>query len=565
MKIYTISTLHDWAHFTGAAGAIGIERIFDLMAIAGIERVYWRVFEGGLATYPSKIATVFRGRDVQAWQNIGDGGGTKSEQWAWREDCTTWDPLATAVEIAHRRGIELCAWWTVCEEDHGGHVGSGFGRQKEYRLHDREGKDYPGTVELFLPEVRDYRMAVLKEILERKVDGLLIDFARNNATPSAGADGIHRFGYNQPVREAYAKRYGDDPLNLDADDKTWLTFKNEYRADFVRQVRRQLGRDRHLALMTIPHVDNYRWLCLDLEALSADGTVDLVMPFAMTYCNSPESTAEHVMQLRSQTKGRHTRVAAGVQTYWGITPDAYDAAINAADDIGVKETVLYEADMLSRMNLMTPTRARHLKAPRRDRAIDVRMLGRNPTARDWANAEVHRNFFVVTGPDRAKAKAKTGFQVIAGPKALHVRMTCNGKQVDIPASLLEDKRSYLEWIAGRNFWMFSDKAHVLLDPAVARQDFVHFSGDRHNETWAEKRFLNSWPAKWTYRVDCVSTRQWIAEFQLPYTTIGAKPGAGQQWSFQIVREHAAEREVSSWFVSTAYGVDPAEWGEMTFV
>jgi len=565
VKIYTISTLHDWAHFTGAAGPTGIERMFDWMAIARIERVYWRVFEGGLATYPSKIATVFRGRDVEAWRGLGEGGGTKSEQWALREDCSKWDALALAVEVAHRRGIELCAWWTLCEEDHGGHVGSRFGQRRQARLHDRRGKDYPGTVELLLPEVREYRMAVLDEILERNVDGLLLDFVRNNATPSAGPDGVHRFGFNLPVRQAYQREHGVDPVNIPADDENWLAFKNRGRADFVRQIRQRIGSTSHLAVMTIPHVDNYRWLCLDLPALSADRTFDLVMPFGMSYCNNPQTTAEHVGQLHAQVRGRHTRVAAGIQAYWGITPDAYDAAIDAADEAGAKSVVLYEADMICRMNLLTPTRARHLNAPRVSRCIDVKLLRRKPTARDWSKAAEYRGFFVVTGPDRAKPAAATRFQVLAGPRALHVRVACEGKQADVSAELMNEKRVYLEWIAGRNFWMRSDKAHVLIDPLLTRQDYAHFSGDRLGGSWAEKRFRNPWPADWTCRVKTPTPRRWIAEFEIPYKTLGAKPRRGTRWGFQIIREHCAEREVSSWFVSTAYGVDPAEWGEMTFV
>ncbi|MCC6683040.1 MAG: hypothetical protein IT445_19250 [Phycisphaeraceae bacterium] len=565
MKIYTISTLHDWTHFTGAAGPTGIERIFDWMTIARIERVYWRVFEGGLATYPSKLATVFRGSQVKSWRGLGDGGGPKSEQWATREDCSRWDPLALAVEIAHRRGIELCAWWTLCEEDHGGHVGSDFGQQKQFRLQTRDGKDYPGTVELFLPQVQRYRLAILKEILERNVDGVLLDFARNNATPSAASDGYHHFGFNAPVRKAFYKHHGVDPIDLPSDDQRWVAFKNAYRAEFIRQIRRRVGKNRHLDLMTIPHVNNYRWLCLDLPALSRDGTLDLVMPFNMTYCNSPRATAEQVRQLRSQIKGRHTKIAAGIQAYWGMTPDAYEGALDAAHTAGARTTVLYEADMLPRMNLLTPTRAHHLRASRGSRGLVVKMCRSKPSTTHWRHVDHHRGLYIVAGPDQVKASAATSFQIVAGPDSLHVRVHCMGRQAEVPSEMLQEKAAYLKWIGGRNFWQRSDKVHVLLDPGPTRSDYQHYSGDRHGNAWTEKRFLNPWSTTWTYRAVRESANRWVAEFEIPYRIIGDRPGKDAQWGFQLVREQCATREVASWFISTAYGVDPQEWGDMRFV
>lgn len=564
MKIYTISTLHDWVHFTGAAGPVGLERIFDWLTLAKVERIYWRVFEGGRATYPSQVATVFDGREVERWQGLGDGGGPKTENWALRADCKSWDPLALAVEIAHRRGIELCAWWTFCEEDHGGHVGSKFGSRADLRLHDRDGRDYPGTVEFFMPEVQRYRMQVLDELMERNVDGVLLDFARHNATPSGDAQtGIHRFGYNPAVRERFRQEHGDDPLDLPADDERWLAFKNGYRADFVRQIRQRVGDDKHLAVMTLPHVDNYRWLCVDLAGLARDGTIDLVMPFGMHYDNAPATVAAQVEALRRQVRSRRVEVSAGLQGYWGMEPDAYDAAIEAARGARAKSLVLYEADMLPRMNLITPTRAAHLKASRPQRSITVKRLKRVPTAADWKRAPEHAGFYVVAGPDRAKASAKTAFRVIAGPRALHVRVAASGKQADVPRRLIEDKQPYLDWIGARG-WAGSDWAHLLVDPGPTRRDYLHLVATRDGEQLTERRFATEVDAKWSLEVEQPSRTLWVATFTLPYRTLGATPRKGDRWGFQVAREQQATNEVSSWFVSTAYGVDPAEWGDITF-
>lgn len=58
MKVRAISTFTDWSWIGGCWGKVGVERIFCYLETAGIKDVYWRVFDGGLAIYPSKIAQV---------------------------------------------------------------------------------------------------------------------------------------------------------------------------------------------------------------------------------------------------------------------------------------------------------------------------------------------------------------------------------------------------------------------------------------------------------------------------------------------------------------------------
>jgi len=563
MQISTIVTMNDLTHFTGTAGPVGIARFFDVLTLARVKRVYWRVFSGGMALYPSEITNIFRGKDIKAWHGLGDGGGPKTENWAMHEDYSTWDPLATAVEMAHERGIELCAWWTVCEEDHGGHVGSAFGKRTELRMHDRDGHDYPGTVELFLPEVQDYRMSVLEEIKQRGVDGLLLDFARCNATPGADPDGIHRFGYNPPVREAFKAGHGSDPLDLPKDDADWLAFKNDYRAGFVETIRDRIGKDKHVALMTIPHVQLDRWLCLDLARLTGNQTIDLVMPFSMTYCNSPEATVRDVKSLREQSSGEHAIIAAGMQGYWGMIPDVYEASIAAAESIGTPEMVLYEGCMFERMKLLTPTRAWHMGVPRRDRSFDL------PVAESGDGPPVSvepgdQAFYIVAGPDRPASDAATGFSIQAGATSLKVQVRCLGDQEEFSPVVAKEKQEFLRWIAPRNTWQRSDKVHVYLDPGATRLHHRHFTIERDGSAWAEQRYLSPWEVSWTSSAETVDDQCWVATFEIPYAILDTTPAAGDTWGFQIVREHCAGSEVASWFVSTAYGVDPMEWGDLRF-
>ncbi len=535
--------------------------------MARVKRVYWRLLEGGVATFPSKVAPVFDAEKTQAKIdfNRGSGGGPSSVHFHRRLECRSWDPLATAVEIGHRRGIEVFAWWTICEEDHGGAYLSKFGHRTDLQLQDRQGKTYPGTIDFFFREVQQYKRKLLDEALERNVDGVLLDFARHNATPSGDEHGVHRFGYNLPIREAFKKQYQRDPLDLSANDPDWLAFKNNYRADFVRSIRKRIPKSKQLDLMTPPNFDQYQWLCLDLPRLSQEKVFDLVMPFSMTYCSSPQSTSRDIERLREQVRGRHTKVAGGFQAYWGVDPDHFQKAVVAARQAKARHVVLYEAHHLGGGVYQTAVRAANLRAMPIDRSVPVKRLSRIPTDADWQNATEHQGFFIAAGVDRTKPTASTSFSVLASPKALHVRMIAKGKQGEIDPEKRAIRQTFIDILGARNYWMMADQGHLFIDPHATRRDFCHFSVARLGEMKQEKRHDNAWNPDWSAEVDQVSANQWEAYWHLPFETLaGRSPQAGDRWGFQVAREQNPTREGSTWFVSTAYGFDPAEWGDLIF-
>lgn len=100
MKIYTISTFLDWVAFYGTWGEPGVEKVFDYLKIAKIERVYWRVLDGGRTTYPSNVAPVFKGTEFTDQVLKGDGGGPLSYRSMKPTRFDKWDSLASAVRIA---------------------------------------------------------------------------------------------------------------------------------------------------------------------------------------------------------------------------------------------------------------------------------------------------------------------------------------------------------------------------------------------------------------------------------------------------------------------------------
>ncbi len=564
MKIYTLVTFTDWANSLGCYGPLGMERLFDWLAVARIERVYWRAFNGGRANYPSAVAHVLRGEEMSTHWQTGRGGGPTSRRFFRHVDGTAWDELAEAVRKGHERGIEVCFWWSLCEEAHGMHVMSDWGRRRDIRMIDRTGNDYPGTCEFGIAEVRETKLAVLDELLARNPDGVLLDFVRHNATPSGDEQGVHRFGYNDVIRRAFADRHGADPRELPPDDERWLAYKNAYRARFVRAIRERMGRDLRLDAMTIPHVDNSRWLCLDLPALTGDGTFDLVVPTDMTHCNSPTTVRRMVHDLRRQVRGR-AHVGASVQAYWGnLEADAYDTALAAAEEAGADVFMLYEGDHLIKYDLLTPTRAYHLGAARYARSILVARSARVPIPAEWEEARVHGGFYAYAFADRVAAGVRTSFQVLADRRNLYVKIVCHGEQGAPPSSLVREKKVFVDWIGARNYWQFSDSIHICLDPGCTRRRFFHFVGQRNGTQLQETHVDNHWSVRWRLEVECPSDTLWVASMTIPFVSLGERPRSGDRWGFQVYRTHQASGEVSSFFVGTSYGVNPREWGDIVF-
>lgn len=583
MRISELCTFNDWTAHFGAWGEAGVEKVFDVLSVAGVRRVYWRGLSGGVAEYPSEVAPRLNPR-----QNTGIFGVTTChggiESWHSLKgtDLDAFDPLAAAVRIGRERGISVCAWLTIYEEDHGGRHASPLASDERFMQRDRAGRLFTGTADFFFPEVREYKFRVLQELLDRGVDGLLLDFVRHNATPSADDRGLHRFGYNPEIREAFRARHGADPQDLPPDNPEWLAFKTAYQTDFVREIYAHLPTGAHKAFMTWA-VDVRRWLAIDIGALAREKSVDLVVPVSMAYSNAPaEIVAQHLV-LAEQVKGSGVTVASSVATYFGLDAVDFEDALQAAESAGISEIVHCECDQLITSALTTSVRAFHLHALRKKREVRCERLAAEPTEEDWARAECYAHFFVATGPDRIHSSWPSEFRVAASPTAFCCRLSARGDKqapgadargekfdqyAERDAGFFSDRKWYIEALGARLYWRGTERGHLFLDPTRSRRKFLHFVADRLGHHAQQTHQDNSWQAPWAAEIREPEATLWTAEWTIPWTTLGAKPGAGDCWTFQLYREQAAEREVSSWFVTTSpvcAGVRPSEWGDVRFL
>ncbi|MEL7407020.1 MAG: family 10 glycosylhydrolase, partial [Cyanobacteria bacterium J06558_2] len=184
--------------------------IFDRMAQAGINTVFFETLNSSYTIYPSKVAPQ---------QNPLVEG---------------WDPLKAAVKLAHERGMELHAWvWTFAavNQRHNTilnlprtYLGPLVSKHPDWAITDHQGSRFHyNSGKVFLdpanPEVREYLLSLITEIAANyEVDGIHLDYIRY---PFQSPTGEITYGYGQAAREQFQKLTGHDPIKLDPTHPLW--------------------------------------------------------------------------------------------------------------------------------------------------------------------------------------------------------------------------------------------------------------------------------------------------------------------------------------------------------
>ena len=103
------------------------------------------------------------------------------------------------------------------------------------------------------PEVRHYWMEQVRQMLDAGVDGIDI----RTSAHGSNSDEPHAFGFNEPVLEAYRRRFGEDPTT-DAEDLSRIAeLRGEYYTAFLREASeavRARGKKMHVHL----HAEAFR-------------------------------------------------------------------------------------------------------------------------------------------------------------------------------------------------------------------------------------------------------------------------------------------------------------------
>ncbi|MBX9573246.1 MAG: family 10 glycosylhydrolase [Candidatus Obscuribacterales bacterium] len=254
--------------------AVGMSALFDKLKKAGINVVYFETNNAGFTMFPSKVST----------QN---------------PQTTNWNPLLSAIQEAHKRGMELHAWfWTF-------NVGNTF-----HNPIITQEPDYPGPVlsthdfawglashtgafvppkqhEFWLdpssPEARTFIKSLILEVVKNyDVDGIQLDYIRypfNGKGGEMGFDFAGRLNFERETR-----------LSLDRlDDRTrkaWIAWKSKQVSSLVQDVSSMVRAAKpnlriSAAVYAMPRDQRMNLIQQDWELWVANGWVDTLNP--MTY------------------------------------------------------------------------------------------------------------------------------------------------------------------------------------------------------------------------------------------------------------------------------------------
>ena len=260
-----------------------LAKIFDRMAIAGINTVFFETLNSSYTIYPSKVAPQ---------QNPLIKG---------------WDPLKAAVKLAHERGMELHAWvWTFAavNQRHNtilnlprNYLGPVLSRHPDWAATDHEGSRFHySSGKIFLdpanPEVRSYLLSLLTEIAtDYQVDGIHLDYIRY---PFQSPTGKMTYGYGTAAREQFKAQTGYDPMQLDPYHplwSKWTEFRIEQVDSFVATVSQNLQQLRpeltlSTAVFPMPKRERLFKIQQNWENWVGNEWIDLLMP--MTYAKDSE-------------------------------------------------------------------------------------------------------------------------------------------------------------------------------------------------------------------------------------------------------------------------------------
>ena len=368
-------THSDWMLHAGSEwGAPGVRKMLDACKACGWSRIYWRTLGGGRAEFPSKLVepmhkwgddhfwspatpedeAVFRKYYPNVSEEYRRSIIAKLEQY----DYGSFDPLAEAVSYGHKIGLQIHAWITINEDDHGWGFQSRFAREHpQFRWVRRDGRPYRSQMSFAFPQVRQYKLDLVQEILDGyEVDGIFIDWIRTGDVrdnPQTDADGVADSGYEQPLVEEFKTRHGIDPHEVANGDPRWVAVRAEPQTQFMRELRQRMHKaDKPLAVMVghpwhyrglLDKIDgNLRGLLLDVQSWAEQDLFDQIVAAGYYRDGGNPERAYHA--LRDETANRKE-----VWTFAWVphNVEGFEQDVALARRVGARQMLLWEADYIA--------------------------------------------------------------------------------------------------------------------------------------------------------------------------------------------------------------------------
>ncbi len=338
-------------------GPEGVHQILDRAKQCGWKRVYWRCFDGGRACYLSKLMDPLHGMDEDNYHRGKDSAWVieKLKPYDWG----SYDFLKEAIEYGHKLGLEVHAWLSINEDDHGWGVTSRFTRENpDSRWVRRDGRPFRSQQSFAFPKVREYKLGLVKEILAYKPDGIFFDWIRTGDVrdnPHTDAEGVAIYGYEKPNIDAFRAQYAIDPKELPNGHEPWVRMRAEPQTVFMREARaviKQANPKMVVAALVhnpwgyrggptdTPYKDNLNGLLLDTTTWAREGLIDDIV--AAGYYRSGGNAELAYKAIRKETEGKVRVWLYG----WLGSAEAFLADVKLAERLGAPQLLLWESDYI---------------------------------------------------------------------------------------------------------------------------------------------------------------------------------------------------------------------------
>lgn len=358
-------THSDWMlhHPAPAWGPAGVRQILDRCREAGLRRVYWRCLDGGRACYPSKLVDPLHGFDDDNYHR-----GQPTEKLVEQLKAFDWgsfDAFREAIDYGHKLGLEVHAWLTINEDDHGWGLSSRFARaHPESRWVRRGGQFFRSQQSLAFATVRAYKLGIVREVMAYHPDGVLFDWIRTGDVrdnPQTDGEGVALYGYEAPNLERL-RAINLSPDSVRNDDERWVRIRAEPQTLFMRDaaalIRKTDARARITALVQQSHGyrgtpqdtiyrDNLHGLLLDVAQWAREGLVDCFV--GAGYYRPGGSPEAGYHSLRAELGHKVDMGLFG----WIASPAQFESESSLAGRLGATELLLWESDYLE----LPPARA----------------------------------------------------------------------------------------------------------------------------------------------------------------------------------------------------------------
>ncbi|WP_414620522.1 family 10 glycosylhydrolase [Calothrix sp. CCY 0018] len=324
----------------------GLAQVFDRLSQAGINTVFFETVNAGYTVYPSQVAP----QQNPLTRN--------------------WDPLKSAVKLAHDRGMELHAWVWVFAAGNQRHntilgidsnyPGPVLAAHPDWAGYDRQGKMIPeGQNKPFFdpanPQLRQYLLNQYEEIVTRyNVDGLHLDYIRY---PFQDHQRNRSYGYGKAARSQFQQRYGIDPLSISPSQgdmwQNWTAFRTQQIDSFVAQVSQKMRQKKpdlimSVAVFPLPEQERISKLQQHWEVWAQRGDIDLIVP--MTYALDTPTFSRLAQPWILSKKLGSTLLVPGIRLLNLPTLGAFDQ-VQLIRDLQVGGYALFAAENLQNQQL----------------------------------------------------------------------------------------------------------------------------------------------------------------------------------------------------------------------